>query len=1533
MEFILSYATRRWGNKVCTTDTALTYRELAERAANGASWCVDQGLGVGSHVAIIAANSSRVMEWHYICANIGAVVVNINPQWTPSKTREVLESVNISLVVCSREYLELGQVANTPVVCLDTHPAGVCSHDADVARCDTGSWTRTRFDASLPYQLYFTSGTTGTPKQVYLTRDIVFTHAVGTADEMRFEESDRWFHLSPMFHLVDIFAIFSITMRGGSHVFPEPGEQNIDLIQKHRVTCFNCASTSMLMLAHSYRDQDVSSLRIISCGGSPLSGHDVRKVMDTFAPAEFFCSYGMTECCGKISMSILPPSKRLDPIGNIDCITTSGRPYQLMDVRITDPDASGVGEIQIRGPTVFGGYHGLDRTEHFAGEWFRTGDLGKWEQHGYLTVVDRKKSMILVGGENVYPVEVEKIVSTFAGVEFACAFAVPDRVLDQRVMLAVTSTVPDFDLDGLKAFCADKLSTYERPKDIVVLPDMPKTASGKIRRNVVQASVVGAIGGCYRIDMVAKQSTEGAGDASVVCIGPGRLEGVPSRTPDSTPADQHVLVVLDQCTDDGAAAERAHSNSALALSALQKFNTCTLVTQNGYSDPTQSCVIAMFRVAQSEKRSASLRILNFDGTRDFRASYLHAEQECEATIRDGATLVPRLRPQPYITVDTPAAPDIVVLTGPGALGVEMTRWLLAETQCKVVWSCRRRRATELDVLQVVGQPMADVVATAEAHYGHRVQCIVHLAGALDDKSIAGTSVDDMRRIMQPKVDLTMDVLSADVPSIVLFSSIYSVIGQPNLVHYGAANGFLDGLQHRPNVQVINWGTWDSAGMASNLGSGFKQYWESRGMQFLDLQRTIRWFYDFVLCNPDNSDGLVVAPSDWDTFSRVSRSTQCIFHDLLQVGPSRPTTTPAPAPVSGSCLIMDTIERIANVKVPSSEAHLIDEVGIDSIMSIEIVEALSGSLGHTLPPTFVSDYTTVARMRAYAQKQGTARVQPTPVAPTAGKTRAHSIVEEVLGRPVPSDDAHLVEVMGLDSIQAIEVVERLSRVAGDTLPPTLLQECPTIAAINARLGMTVDVDVAQPPAPVASAAASAPPPINVPAASAPVAITTPATDLVPATRPPTGCSHDCAFTNVRAADYFERLLYILQRLELSRVSEVRTMDHKLDAPSLRMAITRTLSRFAILHTRSAFMGCGIVRDVDYQVSDILRVTNCEETLHDALHTKLDPACPLQIVLDNAGDASVLHVVYDHAIMDGHSVAWIMDFLLASYAAIARRPGAGPVPHADTPFQITNKSAVLRKLPVRPGLWSTMWQLGLASIGTNSLLSSFNRELLREGTHDHASVHLVVPDTSAIRTRATDYQCSVANVIQAAVCKSALCSGTAQNVKIMTVHDWRMVDGMGVGAWSFGALFSSLTLVYYGMTTDTPLEKVATSFSEQTTRLRTVHSILCLESCIALVTWVFHFLFLLGSLVRYRLWSWIFAQPALNDMSVMVNDLGVVRPSACQSRMDVRFLRRRMTAPYLYVYHYILDGDLHLSINTNVRNAQSVTDRLQHALQRI
>ena len=509
-----------------TNSATFTYEDLFDRSVKAAAF-MRHVLGVrpGDVVGVLSSNSHQVYLLHHACSLVRCTLLNLNTHLVARELSYIVRDSHCKFIFARASHADvLHEVIDaSKVSAIDAvvwigdsprFPRSVKNFDwtLDVMAYEVLSRAFVVNNAELASKrnahLYYTSGTTGNPKGVTLTHDIVRAHAHATGEEMRLQESDVWLHAAPMFHLVDAFAIYSITNVGGRHVFLPAFEASrlLRVVAFERVTVSNLASSMVSILAHNpFCDVcDLSSLRVVSCGGSPLPPTVVKRAIALFG-CEFFVSYGMTECCGKISMSILSDDFRearsLEE--QLDAICTSGRPFSLMSVRVTrsdDPDedvpsdGETVGDVRVRGPTVFAEYlNDADATHRAFDEdgWFATGDLGVMRPDGYLVVVDRKKDMILSGGENVYCVEVERVLHSHDSVQQAAAFGVPHAIMGESVHAAVTlwgesaSADKDAIARALSKHCRERLSEFKCPTEIHIVDVLPMNASGKIlKRNL-----------------------------------------------------------------------------------------------------------------------------------------------------------------------------------------------------------------------------------------------------------------------------------------------------------------------------------------------------------------------------------------------------------------------------------------------------------------------------------------------------------------------------------------------------------------------------------------------------------------------------------------------------------------------------------------------------------------------------------------------------------------------------------------------------------------------------------------------------------------------------------------------------------------------------------------------------------------------------------------------------------------------------------------------------------------------------------------
>ncbi|KAJ1456737.1 hypothetical protein M885DRAFT_554740 [Pelagophyceae sp. CCMP2097] len=515
------------------TAESLSYACVAARARRLGTWLSTIGIDAGSVVALVGCNSAAALVAHFAVAGwLGAVVLNANPRLAADELAYILDMAQAKGLLADKaqgalvdsvlasapsvrcvvwtnvppeawlhvgdEYLlrdrdvivtEYLSIVAGPDGAADAGAASTARRKGAVAGCDNAAC-----------EMYFTSGTTGRPKGVVLSRRAVVLHALGCVVEHRLGAGDVWLHAAPMFHLVDAYAIFAVTWVGGRHVtLPRfGGAAFASAVEAHGITVTNVAATMvMLVLADpAAAAADLRSLQLVSCGGAPLSRETVLRAVERFG-CEFFLSYGMTECCGKISMSLVDAEtrRRCGAAEVLDLVCTSGRHFSLLEVRVlaagdgdavdVSPSERGgavgpehVGEVWIRGPTLFRGYFGdaAATAEAITPQgWFRTGDVATVNARGYLTITDRAKDMILVGSENVYCVEVERVLHDHAAVEHAAVYGVPDALLGERVKAVVVAAGADISASALRSHVPSII-------EFIDAADLPMTASGKVAK-------------------------------------------------------------------------------------------------------------------------------------------------------------------------------------------------------------------------------------------------------------------------------------------------------------------------------------------------------------------------------------------------------------------------------------------------------------------------------------------------------------------------------------------------------------------------------------------------------------------------------------------------------------------------------------------------------------------------------------------------------------------------------------------------------------------------------------------------------------------------------------------------------------------------------------------------------------------------------------------------------------------------------------------------------------------------------------------
>jgi len=432
---------------------------------------------------------------------MGAALVPINYRLSPREIAFILEDSESQLLIASPDVKAIGEEIRGSVEgiseILFSGRGG--SYEDFLSKSSGEPPPPVAMDGTDLAQIYYTSGTTGRPKGVMLSHGNVASHALGTIAEFHLTDSDVWIHVAPMFHLADAWSTWAITWVGGTHVMVPHFEPKkvLEAIERERVTLTNMIPTTLnLMVNEPDVDQyDCSSLRVLLTGGAPIAPDVVRKIIETFG-CDYIQTYGMTETSPYLTVSILKDHlRRLPYEEQLEYKSKTGREFIGVELKVVredgtevDPDDQEVGEIIVRGEIVTRGYWKLPEETQKAirDGWLYTGDMAVIDGEGYINIVDRKKDMILTGGENVYSTEVEHVLYKHPAVLEAAVIGIPDEKWGEAVKAVVVlkkgQTVP---AQEIIEFCKENMAHYKCPKSVDFFDSLPRTGSGKIhKRNI-----------------------------------------------------------------------------------------------------------------------------------------------------------------------------------------------------------------------------------------------------------------------------------------------------------------------------------------------------------------------------------------------------------------------------------------------------------------------------------------------------------------------------------------------------------------------------------------------------------------------------------------------------------------------------------------------------------------------------------------------------------------------------------------------------------------------------------------------------------------------------------------------------------------------------------------------------------------------------------------------------------------------------------------------------------------------------------------
>ena len=476
-------------------EARMTYRELDQVTAATAGWLRHRGVGPGDRVAVLLPNVPAFVAVYEALMRLGAVMVPLNPLFTARELGYFLEDSGARMLWAMPGLPAVDEVAgnvDVEVVTLDLEAVGrECAAEGIAPVTEI-----TPRDPDDDAVLLYTSGTTGRPKGARLTHTNLRSNAMATATGLgRLGPDDVVFAALPMFHVFGLSVVLNGAVFAGSTLSLMPRFEPAaayDQLQDHGVTFLPGVPTmhgAFLTVARARREAgaapaDFSRLRMPLSGGASLPVETLHAAEKLYG-VPVFEGYGLSENAGACFFNPVDAPTRPG---------TVGRPVDGFEFRIVAMDGTEVpeedletsGELRIRGEGIMAGYWGRPEDTEAAFDedgWFRTGDIARRDEAGYVMIVDRLKDVIIRGGMNVYPREVEEVLYEHPDVVEAAVVGVPDERLGEEIA-AFVSLAPGSAVTGeeLQAFAAERLARYKQPREVTVLDGLPKNATGKILR-------------------------------------------------------------------------------------------------------------------------------------------------------------------------------------------------------------------------------------------------------------------------------------------------------------------------------------------------------------------------------------------------------------------------------------------------------------------------------------------------------------------------------------------------------------------------------------------------------------------------------------------------------------------------------------------------------------------------------------------------------------------------------------------------------------------------------------------------------------------------------------------------------------------------------------------------------------------------------------------------------------------------------------------------------------------------------------------
>ena len=503
--YTIRRADQLFGNNLAIVHDSgnVTYCQFYRNAKRSASFLLQHSTP-GDRAAVLMLNRPEYFELYFATAISGVIIVPLNIRWGLNDFVFSLNDSGSSLLIVDERFAPLAADIQKQCPALKTiiyagdglAPEGMIDYRAGAAKALELENIHEPEPNDLA-GLFYTSGTTGGPKAAMLSHGNLYSNAVSML-LTDFPTSEVYLHAAPMFHLADIASLYLCVMRGTAHAFIKAfdAETCLKEIAGRMVTSVTLVPTMINLLVNHPRvkDYDLSNLRTVLYGASPMPLPLLKRTMELLPHCNFIQAYGMTEMSPVITV-LEPEHHRCQwPEGPFNPVISAGKPAPGVEARVVDDQDNDVpvgaaGEIIARGAARMLGYWQRDdvNREVLRGGWMHTGDMGCFDERGFLYIMDRKKDMIKTGGENVYSPEVESALVGHPAVLEAAVIGLPDEKWGETIR-AVVVLRPEMAATekDLIHHCRTHLTHFKCPTSVAFVDALPKGGTGKVQKNVLR---------------------------------------------------------------------------------------------------------------------------------------------------------------------------------------------------------------------------------------------------------------------------------------------------------------------------------------------------------------------------------------------------------------------------------------------------------------------------------------------------------------------------------------------------------------------------------------------------------------------------------------------------------------------------------------------------------------------------------------------------------------------------------------------------------------------------------------------------------------------------------------------------------------------------------------------------------------------------------------------------------------------------------------------------------------------------------------